>query len=152
MARSLTQTGTGPLVRPARGIGLGRLRGLGGYLYVIPALAYIALTMLYPVYENLRMSVHDVNVRTFLAGDWPFVGLDNYRTLVDDPVFRKALGVSLIFTGGSLLVQFTLGFALALFFVRPFPGNGLLRALLLLAWMLQTVVSGSLFRCSHAAD
>ena len=51
-----------------------------------------------------------------------------------------------LFTAGSLLFQFTIGFALALFFNRPFPGNGALRALLLLAWMLPTVVSGSLFR------
>ena len=102
--------------------------------------------MLYPVYTNLRMSLHDVNVRTFLSGDAPFVGLANYRTLLADPVFHKALGLSLLFTGGSLLVQFTLGFALALFFNRPFPGNGTLRALLLLAWLLPTVVSGSLFR------
>jgi multiple sugar transport system permease protein len=54
--------------------------------------------------------------------------------------------LSLLFTAGSLLFQFTIGFALALFFNRPFPGNGALRALLLLAWLLPTVVSGSLFR------
>ena len=35
---------------------------------------------------------------------------------------------------------------MALFFNRPFPGNSLLRALLLLGWMLPTVVSGSIFR------
>jgi multiple sugar transport system permease protein len=102
--------------------------------------------MLYPVIYNLRMSLEDVNVGTFLSGDAPFIGLDNYRTLINDPVFRKSIRLSLIFTGGSLLFQFTIGFALALFFNRPFPGNGLLRALFLLGWMLPTVVSGSLFR------
>ena len=122
------------------------MRRLGNYLFLAPAVLFIALTMLYPVYTNLRMSLHDVNVRTFLSGDQPFVGFDNYRTLLADPVFRKALGLSFLFTGGSLVVQFTLGFALALFFNRPFPGNGTLRALLLLAWLLPTVVSGSLFR------
>jgi multiple sugar transport system permease protein len=123
-----------------------RWRRLGGYLFLLPAVVYIAATMLYPVVYNIRMSVEDVNVRTFLSGNAPFVGLDNYRVVIHNPAFRHAIGVSLIFTGGSLLFQFTLGFALALFFNQPFPGNGALRALFLLGWMLPTVVSGSVFR------
>ena len=39
-----------------------------------------------------------------------------------------------------------IGFALALLFARPFPFNGLLRSLLLVAWLLPPVVSGTLFR------
>ena len=92
------------------------------------------------------MSLQDVNVRTFLAGnaalDWP-------RQLPHAPqrsAFRHAIWLSLVFTAGSLVFQFAIGFALALYFNRPFPGNGLFRALLLLAWMLPTVVSGSVFR------
>lgn len=129
-----------------------RLRGAGHYLFLAPAVAFVALTMLYPVSTNLRLSLHDVNVGTFLAGDQPFVGLANYRALLADPGFRRAAGLSATFTAASLLFQFTLGFALAIFFNRPFPGNGLLRALLLLAWMLPTVVSGSLFRWQLDGD
>jgi multiple sugar transport system permease protein len=127
----------------ARGV---QWRQLSRYLFVAPALIYITLTMLYPVFSNLRMSFYDVNVSTFLANNAPFVGLGNYSKVVGDAVFQHALGLSLLFTSGSLLFQFTIGFALALFFSRPFPGNGILRALLLLAWMLPTVVSGSIFR------
>lgn len=116
------------------------------YLFLLPAFLYVSATMLYPVYSNLRMSLFDVDVMTFLGGQAPFVGLGNYRELLADPAFRYAVWRSLVFTGGSLLFQFTIGFALALFFNRPFPGNGLMRALLLLAWLLPTVVSGSLFR------
>ena len=121
-------------------------RQLSRYLFVAPALIYITLTMLYPVFSNLRMSLYDVNVSTFLANNAPFVGLGNYSKVIGDPAFQHALGLSLLFTSGSLLFQFTIGFGLALFFSRPFPGNGILRALLLLAWMLPTVVSGSIFR------
>jgi multiple sugar transport system permease protein len=127
----------------ARGV---QWRQLSRYLFVAPALIYITLTMLYPVFSNLRMSFYDVNVSTFLANNAPFVGLGNYSKVIGDSVFQHALGLSLLFTSGSLLFQFTIGFALALFFSRPFPGNGILRALLLLAWMLPTVVSGSIFR------
>ena len=124
---------------------LRRLR-LTDYLFLLPALIFVATTMLYPVYSNLRMSLYDVSMMTFMSGNSPFVGLANYQALVSDPAFRNALVLSLLFTAGSLAFQFTIGFALALFFNRPFPGNGLLRALLLLAWLLPAVVSGSLFR------
>ena len=122
------------------------LRGLSRYLFVTPALLYIALTMLYPVVSNLRMSLYDVNVSTFLSNTAPFIGLDNYIKVIRDPAFLHSLNLSLLFTIGSLVFQFLIGFALALFFNRSFPGNGLLRALLLLGWMLPTVVSGSIFR------
>jgi multiple sugar transport system permease protein len=122
-----------------------RLR-LADNLFLLPAFIYVCATMLYPVYSNVRMSLFDVDVMTFLGGQAPFVGLGNYQKLLGDPAFHNALWLSLVFTGGSLLFQFTIGFALALFFNRPFPGNGILRALLLLAWLLPTVVSGSLFR------
>jgi len=123
-----------------------RFRGLSNYLFVVPALIFISLTMIYPILSNLRMSIYDVNVGTFLSNTAPFVGLDNYVKVIGDPAFQKAFILSLIFTVGSLIFQFMIGFALALLFNRPFPGNGLLRALMLLGWMLPTVVSGSIFR------
>jgi multiple sugar transport system permease protein len=124
---------------------LRRLR-LVDYLFLLPAVIFVATTMLYPVYSNLRMSLYDVSMMTFMSGNSPFIGLANYQALLSDPAFRNAIVLSLLFTAGSLAFQFTIGFALALFFNRPFPGNGLLRALLLLAWLLPAVVSGSLFR------
>ncbi|MFN2202634.1 MAG: carbohydrate ABC transporter permease [Caldilineaceae bacterium] len=128
--------------------GRGRLRSasLGQYLFLAPALLFMCLTMVYPVLYNLRMSVYDVNVSTFLSGTASFAGLDNYRTVISDPAFRNAFSLSVWFTLGSLVFQFTIGFALALLFNRSFPGNGVLRSLLLLGWMLPTVVAGSIFR------
>jgi multiple sugar transport system permease protein len=143
---AVSPTRDSPLIRPAAAARpLRRLR-LADYLFLLPALLFVGATMLYPVYANLRMSLYDVTVMTFLSGNAPFVGLTNYQKLASDPAFLHALALSLLFTAGSLFFQFTVGFALALFFNRPFPGNGPLRALLLLAWLLPTVVSGSLFR------
>jgi multiple sugar transport system permease protein len=121
-------------------------RQLGRYLFVVPALLYIMLTTVYPIVSNLWMSLYDVTVTTFLSNSAPFIGAENYRRVLSDPAFQNALRLSLLFTGGSLLFQFTIGFALALLFSRPFPGNGILRSLLLLGWMLPIVVSGSIFR------
>jgi multiple sugar transport system permease protein len=125
-----------------------RAHNWGRYWFVAPALLFMLVTMVYPVVDNIRMSLFDVNVSTFLANSAPFVGLGNYAKVVADPTFQKALVTTTIFTIGSLVFQFVIGFALALLFNKRFPGNGLLRALLLLGWMLPSVVSGSIFRWS----
>lgn len=123
-----------------------RFRGWTNYLFVAPAILFISLTMIYPILSNLRMRVFDVDVSTFLSNTAPFAGFGNYIEVLRDPAFQHALRLSLLFTAGSLFCQFTLGFALAMLFNHPFPGNGLLRALMLLGWMLPSVVSGSVFR------
>lgn len=147
MARAAVRpTHDAAVISAGAGVSLLRRLRLADYLFLLPALLFVAATMLYPVYANLRMSLYDVTVMTFLSGAAPFVGLANYQSLASDPAFRHAVALSLLFTAGSLVFQFTIGFALALFFNRPFPGNGVLRALLLLAWLLPAVVSGSLFR------
>lgn len=123
-----------------------RLRNSSNYLFVAPMLIYMIVLMGYPIFVNIQSSLYDLTVRTFRTGDAPFVGLDNYVKLIGDPAFQYAALISLIFTGTSLILQFTFGFGLALFFNRPFPGNGLLRSMLLLAWLLPSVVGGNLFR------
>src|SRR5690348_4687298 len=91
-------------------------RQLSRYLFVVPTLIYITLTTIYPIFSNLRMSLYDVTVTTFLANNAPFIGLGNYGKVISDPAFQHALGLSLLFTGGSLVFQFIIGFALALLF------------------------------------
>jgi multiple sugar transport system permease protein len=117
-----------------------------GYLFCLPGMAFLALFLAYPLLYTVWTSVHDVDLGQLLGGAERFNGLDNYRSVVDDPAFWHSVRLSLVFTLGSLLLQFTIGFALALLFARPFPLGGLLRSLLLVAWLLPPVVSGTLFR------
>jgi multiple sugar transport system permease protein len=116
------------------------------YLFVVPMLVFIILMIGYPIFVNIQMSFYDVNVQTFRSGNAPFVGLDNYLKLLNDAAFLKAVLLSFTFTSISITLQFAVGFALALFFKRPFPSNGVLRAMLLLAWLLPAVVVGNIFR------
>ena len=148
-----SERGAGPRLR-TRPEGAARPRGrralgdsrLGDYLFVLPAVLFIAATILYPIAYTINLGFYDVTIRNFLGGAAPFVGLDTYRAALIDPAFQRAFVVSLLYTGGSLLLTFVVGFALALLFDRPFPGAGPLRALLLLAWILPSVVSGNIWR------
>lgn len=123
-----------------------------GYLFCLPGLVFLALFLAYPLLYTVWTSVHDVDLGQLLGGTARFNGLDNYRTVTDDPAFWHSVRLSLVFTVASLLLQFTIGFALALLFARPFPLGGLLRSLLLIAWLLPPVVSGTLFRWMLDAD
>ena len=133
-----------PPSRPPRSPSARRRRA--GYLFCLPGLAFLALFLAYPLLYNAWTSVHDVELGSLLGGAEPFNGVDNYRAVLDDPGFWHSVRLSLVFTLASLLFQFAIGFALALLFARPFPLNGLLRSLLLVAWLLPPVVSGTLFR------
>ncbi len=118
----------------------------GDYLFVLPAVLFVGLVMLYPLAYNIDLSLRDVNVGNVVRGGAEFVGLENYREAFGDPALWHALGVSLVYTGGSLAIAFVIGFALALLFAHAFPASGTLRAILLLAWVLPTVVTGTVWR------
>jgi multiple sugar transport system permease protein len=143
----------GMMAAPRPRVGGRRLRRAGApYLYVVPALLFLLAVELYPIAYNLRNSLVGLDIGTFLSGDAPWVGLDNYRSVIDDPAFQHAVGVSLVFTVACIALQFSLGLALALFFAKPFPGSTTLRALLVLGWLLPGVVTGNLFRWMFDGD
>lgn len=135
--------------KPRRGLNNGRL---SEYMFALPAVIFITLLMLYPLYYNVNISLYDVNLGNFLSGDWPFVGLHNYVAAFANPAFWHSLGVSLIYTGASIFFSFVLGYALAVFFDRSFPGSGTMRAVLLVTYVLPTVVSGTIWRWMLQGD
>ena len=114
--------------------------------FVLPAALYIVLFFGYPVVKNVTMSLQEYTTRTFFTGEAPFVGLDNYRAVLESALFSQALTNTLVFTAASMTGQFVIGLALAVFFQRNFPLNGLLRSLLLLPWLLPLIVSGAMWR------
>jgi multiple sugar transport system permease protein len=134
-----------PITLSPRRASLGDSR-LGEYLFVLPAVVFILATVLYPILYTVNLSLHDVEIRNFLSGTAPFVGLENYREAIADPALQRAFVVSILYTSGSLALTFVFGFAFAILFNRVFPGVGPLRALLMLAWILPSVVSGNIWR------
>ncbi len=64
-----------------------------GWLLLLPALSLLALFTHYPVVANLW---HSFFSTPRAASPAVFIGLDNYRTLVDDPIFWQSLPKSLV--------------------------------------------------------
>ncbi|MDT0303470.1 carbohydrate ABC transporter permease [Streptomonospora wellingtoniae] len=123
-----------------------RRRIASQWLFVAPAVLYMLVFFSYPLVRNVVMSFQSYTPRTYFTGEAPFTGLDNWRAVLSDELFASSLWHTLLFTAGSLLGQFTIGMALALFFSRRFPLSGVMRSLLLLPWLIPMVVAGTLWR------
>lgn len=101
-------------------------------LMLAPAILYIVLLVGFPFFLSLYYSVSDVTVG---SREMNFVGLENYRRVVDNRTFWTALKNTLIFT---IVTQiFVLFFAniLAMALSVDFRGKWLVRLLILLPWV-----------------
>ncbi|MET9776616.1 sugar ABC transporter permease [Streptomyces sp. NPDC006367] len=111
--------------------------------FLAPVTLYLVLFYAYPLYRNIDLSLRDYTVRSFVRGDAPFTGPENYLTVLADPVFAPALLHTAVFTVVCLAFQYALGLALAVFFKQHFPLSATLRALFLVPWLLPLIVSAS---------
>ncbi|MGN6325396.1 carbohydrate ABC transporter permease [Pseudolysinimonas sp.] len=134
----MTSTPTG--VRRRRSPRQGRWAALA---FIAPVVIYLLVFYAYPLGRNVELSVRDYTVRSFVDGTAPFVGFSNYAAVFANPTFGPALLNTALFVGLSIVFQFTIGLALAVFFFRRFPLNGILRALFLVPWLLPLLVSAS---------
>ena len=100
----------------------------------------------YPIVHNFILSFQDVNVMTFSLPDHPWVGLDTYKSLWDDSLTWTALVNTTVFTVACIVVQFSMGFLLALLFQRKFFGSTVLRGLLVVTWMLPITITALVFK------
>jgi multiple sugar transport system permease protein len=123
-----------------------RSEKIAQWLFLVPAAAYILIFFGYPVVQSVVMSFQKYTTATFYTGQAPWVGIANYAAVVGRPLFGTALLNTVLFTGGSIVGQFILGLAIAVFFRRKFPLNGVLRSLLLLPWLLPLIVTSAIWK------
>ncbi len=112
-------------------------------LFLLPLLAYLTAFYAYPLVRNIDLSLHDYNARAFVRGGAEFVGLENYRDVLASRTFVQAVTNTVLFVVLSLVFQYWIGLALAVFFRKSFPLSNVLRALFLIPWLLPLIVSAS---------
>ena len=107
--------------------------------FVTPALALFALFVVWPIVTAVQLSVFRWKGFGPLVD---FVGLRNYVTVLGDEVFVDSVVHNLIIVGGSIAIQLPLGLALALLLNRKMWGQGLLRTIIFVPYVLAEVVAG----------
>ncbi|WP_144802736.1 carbohydrate ABC transporter permease [Curtobacterium sp. BH-2-1-1] len=116
---------------------------LTAWAFLAPVALYLLLFYAYPLYKNIELSLRHYTVTSFVSGNAPFVGLQNFVSVFSSATFAPAIWNTTVFVLVSIVVQFALGLALAVFFHHHFPLSGLLRALFLVPWLLPLLVSAS---------
>ena len=120
--------------------------------FLTPIIVYLLVFYAYPLYRNIDLSLRNYTVRSFINGDAEFTGFKNYTLAFHNPTFWPALLHTFLFTVVSLIFQFTIGLALAVFFIRRFPLSTTLRALFLIPWLLPLIVSASTWSWMFNSD
>ena len=111
-----------------------------GWLLAGPAFFVMLFVVLYPILQALYDSLF--TYRLTAPGDREFVGLGNYGVILSDPVFWKDLGVTLLITVVTVVVELILGFLLALAMHHAIKQTrGLIRTIILVPYGIITVVS-----------
>ncbi len=113
------------------------------YLYVLPALLVMLVVIGYPLIYTVWLSFHATPPRT---GEWVFNGVANYQQILSDPRFWRITANTIYWTIGSTLFAFILGFGAALALHNPFRGRGVVRALLLIPWVISAVAAAYVWR------
>lgn len=116
-------------------------QGVVGFLFTTPALLILLLFLAYPFILGIWLSF----TNTIIGRTGHFVGWQNYYYLLFDHVFWLTGYNTVLYTFVAVFFKLILGFALAIVLNRDFKGKGLVRAIVLLPWIVPTALSTLVF-------
>jgi len=119
--------------------------GRSGYLFLLPTAVFLVVIIGYPLFDTIRLAFQEVTLRTLASGERPYIGLDNFRNVINTSEFKLAFRHSMVFTITSITFQFTIGLGLALLYNKAFPLRHLFRGLTLSGWRIPPIVCGTIF-------
>ena len=88
----------------------------------------------------------------FFGGPQTFVGLQNYRDMLDDPAFRHTIWVSAQYTFGAIVLNVGLGLLFAFALNRVSGGMRFVRAVIIAPYIVSNVAAAVMFRILFNAD
>jgi sn-glycerol 3-phosphate transport system permease protein len=95
--------------------------------FIAPNFVLLLLFTFWPVAYSLYLSFLKWNM---VAKSRPFVGLANYRTMVDDPVFWQVLRNTCALAAGTVVVKLSLALGVAVLLNRRLAGRSVYRAVI----------------------
>jgi multiple sugar transport system permease protein len=109
--------------------------------FMLPAAAFLILFLAYPLGLGVWMSFTDERI----GRGGVFVGLENYEWLWDDTIFWLAVFNTLLYTVVASAIKFAIGLYLALLLNRRMPFKAMVRAIVLIPFIVPTVLSAIAF-------
>ncbi len=112
--------------------------------FIGPALLVMAILLVFPLLFSFKLSFQQWHMIEQASPFW--IGLDNYFELLANKQFWNSFGLQLLFVVVAVSFELLIGLLVAVLLNREFPGNKIIRALLLLPIFILPVVSGLTFR------
>jgi multiple sugar transport system permease protein len=109
--------------------------------FMLPAAAFLILFLAYPLGLGVWLSFTDAR----LGRDGVFVGLENYEFLSEDSIFWLSVFNTLLYTSVASIIKFAIGLYLALLLNENMPFKAIIRAAVLIPFIVPTVLSAIAF-------
>ena len=112
-----------------------------GFWFMLPAMAFLILFLAYPLGLGVWISFTDARI----GRPGKFIGVENYEWLWDDSIFWLSVFNTLLYTTVASAIKFAIGLYLALLLNENMPFKAMLRALVLIPFIVPTVLSALAF-------
>ncbi len=110
-------------------------------VFMLPAALLLGLFLTYPLGRGIWLGFTNMRI----GGEGVWVGLENYLSLFDDSVFWMSVWQTFFYTTIATVLKFALGLWLALLLNDNIPFKALVRAFILLPYIIPTVLSAIVF-------
>lgn len=112
-----------------------------GYWFMLPSLAILVLFLAYPLGLGVWLSFTDAKI----GREGVFIGIENYEWLWDDSIFWLSVFNTLLYTVVASIIKFAAGLYLAILLNQYLPLKALIRAAILIPFIVPTVLSAIAF-------
>lgn len=118
-------------------------------LFLLPAIVLFSFFLVYPIFQSVYYSLFS------WKGFGPavdFIGLNNFKRILTDWIFIKAVGNGLLIVVLSLTIQLPLSLALALMVGRNLRGRAFFRTIFFMPYVLSEVITGIMWLILYNPD
>lgn len=126
-----------------------RSTGIAAAVFLFPALALIAIYMIYPVIDTFIISAYSWNG---ISSNRIFIGIQNWKTLITDKSFWSAFVHNIVVMVFSILLQIPIGMLLATFLDAGGKKFNIFKIIWFLPYLMSSVAIGFLFTYALATN
>ncbi len=120
------------------------------YLLIAPTFIIVAVLVAYPIFDVIRLSFTDLLL--LRPGTGKFVGLKTFTRTFADPVFPLVIRNTFLWMALATLFSIGIGLGVGYYLSFDWRINRLLRAVILLPWILPPVISASIWQWMVHSD
>jgi multiple sugar transport system permease protein len=120
------------------------MSGRQGPWFVLPAILILAAFVVYPIAETIVLSLTDQS--------GAYVGLANYREVVESSTTTRAANNTLYYVLMSILFELILGIAAGILLNQRFRGRGAVRSTMLIPWVIPDIVAATAWAWMYHTD